>query len=287
MNPAEPLLGAALNEHLKESRFARGDKPTRDDTRLRISDVLKCERAIAFGVIGVPKDTVVPDSVLMAFKQGEDAHDHLQEVLVRKFDANIEVPASYKDFGLDLSGSADAVYGDNGDRTVVEIKTVKDYPFKKALTDGPKIDHVTQGGMYADSPQINAKRVHIVYQCKNDGRLAEWFIDRQDPVVNPETGEVLGTLNDVVTEEQRRLKRILDDVDAGFIPWRRIPGFGVVKDPPGQDAPRGAQPWQCVYCRWQPTCSRLPVSRVPISQLDRPHDIATNGSAPAEQWDDF
>lgn len=275
MNPAEPVLGTALNEHLKESRFARGDKPTRDDTRLRISDVLKCERAIAFGVIGVPKDTVVPDSVLMAFKQGEDAHDHLQEVLVRKFDASIEVPASFKEVGLDLSGSADAVYGDNGDRTVVEIKTVKEYPFKKALTDGPKVDHVTQGGMYAASPQINAQRVRIVYSNKNDGRLAEWLIGSEDPVTDPETGEVLGTLNDVVTEEQRRLQRILEEVDAGFIPWRRIPLVGTVKDPPGQDAPKGAQPWQCVYCRWQPTCASLPTSKVPVAHLNQ---TATDGT---------
>lgn len=267
MNPSQPLLGAALAEDLEHNRVTEGERPTADNTLLRGSDAYACSRRIAFGALRIPKVVPYTTDTLMAFDAGKHHHARLQGLLASRFGAELEVPVSYKDTGLDLSGHADAAYTLDDDKRVVEIKSMKSYPFLKAAggtdrfghdveAEGPKPEHVIQAGLYAHAPQLQADTLHMVYICKEDGRVVEWLI--------PMKGEPFGARGEdvftLVMAELGRLKGIEDDIRKGLLPWRRIPGFGIVKDPPAQGSKD--EPWNCRYCPWQPTCAKLPPSKI-------------------------
>lgn len=274
LEPSEPILGAALAEDLEQNRVAEGERPTADNTLLRGSDAGRCGRQITFGAHRIPKAVPFSTDTLMAFDAGKHHHARLQGLLASKFGAELEVPITYKEQGPDLSGHADAFYTINTDtgheRRVVEIKSMKAYPFLKAAggtdrfgrpiePEGPKLDHVLQAGIYGCSPQLKADTIHIVYINKEDGQVAEWLIPMRDEPFGPR-GEDVFTL---VMAELGRLSRVETDIRKGLLSWRRIPGWGVVKRPPAADSKD--EPWNCRYCAWQPICVHLPPSPVAAS----------------------
>lgn len=274
MNPCEPMLGAALADDLANNRTAAGEKPTADNTLLRGSDAYSCGRKIAFAALKIPRVVPYTPTALKAFDAGDHIHAQLQAILVRDYDAQIEVPISYKGT-IDLSGHADAVYTIDGDKRVAEIKSMKSYPYLKAAggadnfgrtvdPEGPKLEHVLQAGIYATAPQIQATTLHIIYVAKEDGRIAEWIL----PLKGEPFGPTGADIADLVAEELDRLRRIEDQIRHGLLPWRHIPGHGVVKDPPPADSK--ADPWNCRYCAWQPTCAALPASPVPVTAATDP-----------------
>lgn len=275
MNQAEPLLADALADDLANNRAAQPDRPTADRTLLRGSDAYRCKRQIAFGALKVPRAVPFPTDTLMAFDAGQHHHTRLQGLLASKFGAELEVPISYKEQGIDVSGHADAAYLWKGKKRCCEIKSMKAYPFLKSAggtdkygrtvePEGPKIDHILQCGLYGYAPQIQADELYLVYLNKEDGRLAEWIIPMAGEPVGPD-GEDVITL---VKAELDRLSGIAADIGNGLLPWRDVPGFGVVKDPPGPDSKD--DPWNCRYCGWQPLCAMLPASKVPVATLDGP-----------------
>ena len=284
MNPSPPMLATALADDLADNRAAEGDRPTADATLMRGSDAYRCGRQITFGAHKIPRVVPYETSTLLAFDAGRHHHARLQGLLASKFGAELEVPVSYKEQGTDLSGHADAFYtSDEPDaaRVVVEIKSMKSYPFLKSAggvdrygrdvdPEGPKIDHVVQAGIYGCSPQLRADKVLMAYLEKETGKVAEWLIPIKGTPFGPH-GEDIYTL---VMAELGRLTRIADDIRKGLLSWRRIPGHGVVKDPPSADSKD--EPWNCRYCAWQPLCAKLPPSPVPAQ-------MATNGAAPADE----
>jgi hypothetical protein len=288
VNPAEPLLAAALADDLANNRAQEGDRPTADHTLLRCSDAWQCGRKTAFGALKVPRIVPFTTDTLMAFDAGKHHHTRLQGLLASKFGAELEVPISYKDVGIDLSGHADAAYKWSGKQRAVEIKSMKAYPFLKSAggtdrfgrdveAEGPKTEHLVQCGLYAHAPQLRAETCHIVYINKEDGRVAEWLVPMDDQPVGP-AGEDLRAL---VLAELDRLAAIAADIRNGLLPWRHIPGFGLVKDPPAADSK--GDPWNCRYCAWQPLCAALPASKVDAN-IDLLRDgLADNRAHPDEE----
>jgi hypothetical protein len=280
MNPAEPLLGAALADDLANNRDAEGDRPTADNTLLRGSDAYSCGRRIAFAAMKIPRVVPFSTDTLMAFDAGKHHHTRLQGLMVSKFGADLEVACSYKELGIEVSGHADAVYTWGRSKRVTEIKSMKSYPFIKAVggpdkygrssdPEGPKLEHVLQAGIYAASPQIQADTLHLVYINKEDGRVAEWLVPMKGEPFGPEERDVA----ELVEEELQRLNRIADDIRHDLLPWRHIPGHGIVKDPPAADSKN--DPWNCRYCPWQPLCARLPTSKVSVRMCD-PANVPTD-----------
>lgn len=284
MNPSEPLLGAALADDLEHNRAAEGERPTADNTLLRGSDAGACGRKIAFAALKIPKVVPYTPSTLAAFDAGQHVHTRLQGLLAAQYGAELEVPITYRGQpgAPELSGHADAFYTLNtetgADRRVVEIKSMKSYPFLKAAggtdnfgrhvePEGPKMEHVLQAGIYGCAPQLKADTLHMVYLAKEDSRVAEWLIPIHGHPFGPR-GEDVFTL---VMAELGRLARIEADIRKGLLPWRRIPGWGVVKDPPAADSKD--EPWNCRYCAWQPLCASLPPSPVAAT-------LATGKAAP-------
>jgi hypothetical protein len=284
MNQAEPLLAAALATDLANNRAGQPDRPTADHTLLRGSDAYRCDRQIGFGALKVPRIVPYTTDGLMAFDAGQHHHTRLQGLLASKFGAELEVQVSYREQGIDLSGHADAVYLWGGKKRCTEIKSMKSFPFLKSAggtdnfgrqvePEGPKIEHVVQCGLYGYAPQIQADELYLVYLNKENGRLAEWLIPMQGEPVGPD-GEDVITL---VKAELGRLTAIATDIGNGLLPWRRIPGYGVVKDPPAADSKDN--PWNCRYCGWQPLCANLPASKVPVAQINQP----VTAGAPADE----
>lgn len=264
-------VSMALATMMAEERVAEGDRPVAYGRRLRGSMAGKCSRAIGFEILGFAPDLGFETTTLIAFEMGDAGHDIIQRTLVAAFGAELEVPADWSPT-IDLAINSDGVYPDrsafpDAERVNVEIKTVKAFAFDIATgvrergETGPKYEHLLQAGLGALAPSINAATLHIIYMSKEDGRIAEWLIPLDDPLPHLEHR----TVREMVAAELVRFTGILGRLDAGELPRAVVPGFGLVQNPP----PRAikTQPWQCRYCRWQPTCSSLGPDVVTISSL--------------------
>lgn len=260
----EPIAGAAIEallreENAKDAAEHAANRPD-DPARLRASDAYKCARQLGFRMEKVPKDIELDARALMTFRIGDVYHDIVQRAIIRHLNAKTEVDFDLRP-KLSLYGRADFAYDD----VVGEIKSQSGYGFdvstgakKSADGPGPKVDHLLQPGFAAVSPQIAASKIHIVYLNKDRGVVAEWLIGLDDPL--PHLGGQ--SVRELVNIEAARLRSVLADLDDGCIPARVVPGYGTVDEPPPEGS--RAQPWNCRFCAWQPTCAGLESGPVPI-----------------------
>lgn len=259
MPPLEkPVAGLAIEARLREESTRREQEhaDNRSDTpaQFTASDAYACERKIAFGRLGVPKDIQYDAAALMTFRAGDFYHQVAQEALVQWLDCHCEVDFDWRP-SFSLYGRCDGVY----DGTVVEIKSQSGYGFDKATGakrsdegPGPKIDHLIQGGLAALSPTIGAERVHVVYINKDRGVVAEWMVGVDQRL--PHLADT--TIRELVDTELERLAAVGEVIAAGDLPARNVPGYGTVEhEPPAKDS--RDNPWNCRYCSWQPTCAGL------------------------------
>ena len=255
----------ALAVRMAAAREEEGPRPTADGTRLRGSMALDCARKVAYQALGVAPTIEIGTETLVTFAIGQSYHDEIQESLVTAYGAQLEVMCSYRPVGIDLSGHADAVYERNGDVYAVEIKSMKDYAWNMAREGnrydvygpGPKREHITQAGLYALAPQIQADFVHMVYVSKDTGNVAEWVFSVHEPLIH--WGEPT-TVKLEVQAELERLHAIDILLQEGVMPGRDIPGYGIVKGAPPQAGSKDS-PWNCRYCGWRDICADQPANQ--------------------------
>lgn len=270
---SEPLAGAAIEARLaadKERQSAEHEANRPDDpARLAASDAGGCARKVALSRLRVPKDITYDAAQLMTFRAGDFYHQITQEAIIQALDARCEVDFDLRP-KLSLWGKADAVYERDGQVRVCEIKSQSGYGFDLATGarrsddgPGPKSDHLVQAGFAAVSPQIKADAVHIVYLNKDRGVCAEWIIGLDDPL--PHVGED-ATIRGLVNAEAKRLALILHYLDQDVMPARLVPGYGLVDHDPPMPGQRGAKPWNCAYCPWQPSCTEMPSGQFSFTQ---------------------
>jgi hypothetical protein len=72
------------------------------------------------------------------------------------------------------------------------------------------------------------------------------------------------TLHELVIEELDRMTGVYQQVKAGMIPERYVPGHGHVDPVPRYQGGSKEQPWNCRYCRHRSDCAALPVEAVPV-----------------------
>lgn len=268
---ADGPIVKALAVQMAGEREEEGDRPVAYGRRLRGSMAGKCSRAIGFEILGIEADLDFETTTLIAFEMGDAGHNIIQRTLKAHFDAELEVPADWFPI-IDLAINSDGVYPDrerfpDAERTNVEIKTVKAFSFdistgiRERGETGPKYEHLLQAGLGAMAPSIKATRVRIIYMSKEDGRVAEWLIGLDDPLPHLDNT----TIRAMVEAELERFAGILARLDAGELPRAVVPGFGLVASPPARTSK--GQPWQCRYCRWQPTCAGLSPDVVTIPAL--------------------
>ncbi|HKR51564.1 MAG TPA: hypothetical protein VJT72_18680 [Pseudonocardiaceae bacterium] len=267
MLPLEPsIVGTAVDAMLVNQRIAEGDRPHAFNRRLRASWAGGCSRRMGFELIGFPPDLETEAKSLRIFDAGDRAHDLLQSAMVSQYDMEIEVPADWWP-ELDLGCNLDGVYDYNG-VTGFEAKSMAPFGFEIATGQrrrdeppGPKFEHVLQSGLGSLAPTINAEKLHIVYYNKANSDIADWVFGVDEPLPHLEGR----TVRSMVADELRRMAGILTRVDNGELPRAVIPGHGVVTNPPAKDSK--GQPWNCRYCAFQPTCSRLGPEVITVEHL--------------------
>lgn len=257
--PTSPsIIGKQLTKRLRGT-----PRPNPVVAPLIASDALKCARRIGHRLFGTTPDIRYTQEEIARFGDGDFIDSIAAEVLVKEKDARIQVPFDWLPT-VPLKGKADAGYRTVlSEKVVVEVKSQNEKGWSRAvgawdsIPPAPKVEWLVQAGIAACSPTIDASRVHIVLVDNDRLEVAEWVVGVNQELELPEVpsdGPV--TVRRLVDQEVRRQAQILSACEQGVLPPREIPGFGVVESPPSRDD-YGAEPWQCKFCPFQPSCSLL------------------------------
>lgn len=287
---AEPRFAQVLVEQWAERNEADGPKARASATaRFRHSDAGACSRKIAFAALNLPPSDPMDLPGVWNTSLGTEIHELWQAAIAELWpDAELEPKVTTIDG--EGAGHIDAVIThDDGTVVAVELKTSGGYGFKAATgtarkgtpAEGPKHEHMIQAAL--NGIAVDADEVVIVYLAKEClsvnvaerfgvselGRfLAEWSMDRD-------------TYEPIARAEESRVRGILDLLDHGTLPARKIPApdvpaGAVIVDPlrgrwevhAVHEAPKGkgslidtGSYWGCAYCPHQTRCASTPAGR--------------------------
>lgn len=283
--------------HLLAERWA-ADNAERDATykrrtRFHLSEAGNCARRLAYSALDLPASDPMDLTGVHNTRLGTLLHEAWQAVLPDVF-PGVEIEPRHVILDGEGSGYSDAVI--RGDRTVaLEFKSLGGFAFKMAVgergnPDGPKFEHIVQGALNAKA--ADADELVIAYLSKEAisvnaaarkriselGRFcAEWTFTRDEYMP-------------VAEAEEARVRGILDLLDEGTLPARKIPSPEV---PPGAvivDAKQGRWEvatyddgdrlaerrvldtgtwWGCGYCKYQTLCIGTPAERAPVDVVIR------------------
>ena len=241
---------------LRESIRRPPNKPTADGSFLRTSNITTCDRKQVFDGMGVPRIEAGPNAVngFVAKEIGNTMHGHVQAAFnekVSNFECEVEVSIP----NCLTSGHADGVYQASHDMpsrregTVLEIKTMRNYGFRKARNEGPKEEHLFQACAYAIA--TGSTKIHLVYICTDAtpsrwkdsaraGDMVEWLYDIHDPF--DESGTSISVATTYFLEAHARMA--LNYLETGGIPE----GLRSWWD--------AEIPWECNYCPYYDICEQ-------------------------------
>lgn len=165
-------------KHRREQFDASG---ARDRTRKKFhpSSMGGCMRASWFDLMGapanLPHDAEDSARTSMIFRNGDFVHLRLQWLLHEMgWLASYEVPL--EDTANDIEGHCDGILS-KPKRAVLEIKSINDRGFVSVEKAGAaKPEHVDQANRYMNL--TGCDEAVILYECKNDQRLREFWITR-------------------------------------------------------------------------------------------------------------
>jgi len=238
------LAELALREYVRVPEL----KPTADGSFLRLSAITTCDRKQVLDAMQVPTVNIGPDAIngFVAREIGNMMHAYIQEAFTNhpdvhdfKFEVPVSIPTCM------TSGHADGTYlAESGERLVLEIKTMRNYGFRKARREGPKEEHLLQACAYAIALDIHY--IHLVYVCTDAtpsrwkdvaraGDMYEWVYDIHDSLDESETP--LSVVAMYFLEQHR-------DMAKEFLETEILPE-GLTRH-----WIRGDEdlPWECKYC---------------------------------------
>ena len=243
---------SVLEEYIRHP----ANKPTADGSFLRISNVTTCERKQVFDGMGLARIEAGPNAVngFVAKEIGNTMHEHVQTAFkerVPNFECEVEVSIPE----CLTSGHADGIYyashsnPSSRDGTVLEIKTMRNYGFRKARNEGPKEEHLFQACAYALAKGVT--KIHLVYICTDAtpsrwkdsaraGDMVEWLYDIYDSF--DESGTPISTATTYFLEDHARMAK--NYLTTGVIPegLRSHWAAGI--------------PWECDYCPYYDVCEQ-------------------------------
>lgn len=183
-----------------------------------VTDASACKRKVFYDFKkDIPK-TDVDTSILRKFVQGNSIHEKLVSILEKAgvvIAKEIDIPENQ----YNIHGRVDALLEINGEKIILEIKSIADYGFRKLKE--PKREHVYQLQLYLFF--FNIKKGYLLYESKDNQNLQQF--------------EVKLNINTV----KRALKNILaieDYIKSGIVPPR--------------DFPKNS--WQCKSCTYRKHC---------------------------------
>lgn len=221
------------------------NKPTADGSFLRISSITTCDRKQVFDGMGVPRIEAGLNAVngFVAREVGNTMHDHIQQAFSVDPTFQCEVPVSISD--CMTSGHADGVYQNK----VLEIKTMRNYGFRKARNEGPKEEHLFQACAYALG--LGLTEIHLVYVCTDAtptrwkdsaraGDMVEWHYSVYDSI--DESGTSIAVAATYFLEQHAQMAK--DYLTTGVIPEGLKPWWDT------------EVPWECNYCPHYDICEQ-------------------------------
>ena len=143
------------------------------------------------------------------------------------------------------SGHADGVY----DGAVLEIKTMRNYGFRKARQEGPKEEHLFQACAYALG--LGLTEIHLVYVCTDAtpsrwkdsaraGDMVEWRYDIHDSI--DESGTSILVATTYFLEQHAQMAK--NYLTTGVIPEGLKSWWN------------DEVPWECNYCSHYDICEQ-------------------------------
>ena len=232
----------ALRAHIRHP----DNKPTADGSFLRLSSITTCDRKQMFDGMGIPRIEAGENAVngFVAREVGNTMHDHIQQAFSNKV-PNFECEVSVSMPEVMTSGHADGVY----DYTVLEIKTMRNYGFRKARQEGPKEEHLFQACAYALGLGLN--KIHLVYVCTDAtpgrwkdsaraGDMIEWLYDIHESFDESETS-IAGATTYFLEEHARVARNFLT---TGLLPEGLKTYWA------------DEVPWECNYCSHYDICEQ-------------------------------
>lgn len=277
-----PRFAQVLVEQWARRNDESGPKARASATaRFRHSDAGACARKIAFAALDLPPSDPMDLAGVWNTSLGTEIHELWQAAIAELWpDAELEPKVTTIDG--EGGGHIDAVLNIDGRRIAVELKTSGGYGFKAATgtarkgtpAEGPKHEHIIQAAL--NGLAVDADEIVIAYLAKEclsvnvadrfgvsePGRfLAEWSMDRD-------------TYEPIARAESSRIRGILDLLDDGTLPARKIPAPDVpagaeIVDPTtgrwevhkdGQLVDTGSY-WGCGYCSHASRCATTPSGR--------------------------
>lgn len=187
-------LSEARIEYRLAKRKLRSWKQRDTHSRVKFfhpSSLGDCLKKFFYKYFNAPEEEIQEKSIedtgktFRIFANGDYFHWRMQVLMIRMGLAqleDIEVPFE-KD---DLQGTCDAIITVNGEKVVVDFKTINDFGYKFTLKKELDTRYETQLRMYMKVFEIN--KGIVLYENKNDQSLSEIFLHRhqmeEDKYVN-------------------------------------------------------------------------------------------------------
>lgn len=236
----------------------------------------RCDRSLYYALIDSPESEPSTLADYWRFGLGTMVHEYLQDAFVDLFpNVECEVAVDLAPIGVDGSATVDMVVPapEGGRPTVVEIKTINGFGFKKSATafkgpaEGPRWSAVVQGALAAMA--LDADLIVAYLSLENlspsialnygDGTnvgqfAAEWHFTNEQ-------------VREIALAEVERINRVMVMLDADIVPPRTLhdpeiqPG-GTVFDPAkgswsvrsGDTVLATGRTWMCDYCSHRTLC---------------------------------
>jgi hypothetical protein len=292
-----PEYGQLLVEALHDKRGPL--ERARPEARFRHSDAAACSRLVAYAAMDLEPSNPMDQAGSFVTEQGHSLHEQWQNEMEAQYGDQVEVEvicgagefAGHIDAVLRLvpTGSAyEETYHDPSEELVISIeaKSVGGYTYQLAVgargaAEGPRWSAIVQAALNAAA--VDADGAKVIYWGRDAisvqmaarknidevGRVcAEWTMDR-------------ATFEPIATKERERVEAVLELLDEGVLPARKIPdpdlplrhliveprdGSWVEQNAEGAVVDAGST-WHCAYCRYQDLCANTPAGRTLISEV--------------------
>jgi hypothetical protein len=237
----------------------------------------RCDRSLAYALTAKPDSEPSTLADYWRFGLGTMVHEYLQDAFTDLFPGvGCEVPVDLESIGLNGSATVDMVIPPHakGDRaTVVEIKTINGFGFKKSATafkgpaEGPRWSAVVQGALAATALEADLIVAYLSLENLSPSMALSYGDGSTVGQFAAEWHYTFEQAAEIAVAEVMRINRVMHMVDDGIVPPRAIhdpdvDAGGIVFDPAkgswsvvtaGSITSTG-RTWMCDYCNHRSAC---------------------------------
>lgn len=259
-----------------ESENARGDLalaiPEAGPYRASFASK-RCDRALWYALTKTKASNPPGLADAWRFGMGHTVHEMLQKIVAELFEgAEVEKVIDLRAIDIPGSAHADLVINYEGERTLIEIKSINGFGFKMSATpfkgpaEGPRSGHVIQGALAAKAE--GCTRLVIAYLSLEvvGAKLAQDYSDTDAGRFAAEWHYTVEELEPIIEAETRRINNLMLKLDGDPVPRNLIdhgiPEGALITDPTsgmwvvteGRTILDTGDTWMCAYCDYRDKC---------------------------------